>query len=115
MGTTVILSLCIGTFSGVKDDYGNDTVPPIPLAVDRVMENRPFKSTIGPLQLPYETLSFNLSYIDPTALPSIALVNSDCRQLARSSQFRSVCFNYSYGAQALIMQLLQEGILREKF
>jgi hypothetical protein len=56
-----ILSLFMPTFSGGKDEYGKDLVPPLPLSMDQVMENRLVKSTAPLLRLPYELLSIFLS------------------------------------------------------
>jgi hypothetical protein len=90
-----ILGLFMPMLSGGKDEYGKDVVPPLPLWVDRVMENRPLKSTAPLLRLPYEVLGNILSNVDPDSLGDLALVNRDCRQLARSRQFSSICFDYS--------------------
>jgi hypothetical protein len=107
-----ILDLLMPVFSGSKDEYGKDIVPPLPLSVDRVMENRPFKSTAPLLQLASEILGIILSYVDSNSLGSLALVNSDCRQLARSRQFASVCFDYSNTTLGLILLLLHEKASR---
>ncbi|KAL3470049.1 hypothetical protein BJX99DRAFT_58065 [Aspergillus californicus] len=69
-----------------------------PLMFDRVMEGRLIAAQGNVLlTLPVEILSVIINYVDldNEALASLALVNSDCRQLARSFQFRHVVFNYS--------------------
>jgi hypothetical protein len=109
-----ILDLLMPMLRGSKDEYGKDVVPPLPLSVDRVMENRPFKSTAPLLQLASEILGIILSYVDSDSLGSLALVNSDCRQLARSRQFASVCFDYSDATLALISLLLDEKASRNQ-
>lgn len=109
-----IFDVLMPMLSGSKDEYGKDIVPPLPLSVDRVMENRPFMSTAPLLQLASEVLAIILSYVDSDSLGNLALVNSDCRQLARSRQFASVCFDYSDAAQDLISLLLEEKFLRER-
>ena len=109
-----ILGLFMPMLSGGKDEYGKDVVPPLPLSVDRVMENRPLKSTAPLLRLPYEVLGNILSNVDPGSLGDLALVNSDCRQLARSRQFSSICFDYSDSTLALISLLLQEKMSRTR-
>jgi hypothetical protein len=110
--TMDILDLLMPVFRGSKDEYGKDIVPPLPLSVERVMENRPFKSTAPLLQLASEILGIILSYVDSDSLGSLALVNSDCRQLARSRQFASVCFDYSNATLGLISLLLHEKTSR---
>ncbi|KUJ12900.1 uncharacterized protein LY89DRAFT_687830 [Mollisia scopiformis] len=107
-----VFNLLAPTLSGTKDEYGKDFVPPLPLSVDRVMENRPFKSPAPLLQLAPEILGIILSHIDSDSLSSLALVNSDCRQLARSRQFASVCFDYSDASLDLISLLLDEKASR---
>jgi hypothetical protein len=111
---SIIFDLLMPILSGSKDEYGKDVVPPLPLSVDRVMENRPFKSTAPLLQLASEILDIILSYVDSDSLGSLALVNSDCRQLARSRQFASVCFDYSDATLALISLLLDEKASRNQ-
>ncbi|KAK3384587.1 hypothetical protein B0T24DRAFT_654712 [Lasiosphaeria ovina] len=49
---------------------------------------------------------------DKATLSALALVNSDCRQLARSCQFADVCFDYSPNSRLLLLQLLKEAITR---
>ncbi len=95
-------------FSGLKDEYGKDIIPPLPLSIDRVMENQPLRSTAPILQLPSDVLSIILSFVEADSLSSLSLVNSDCRQLARSRQFASICFDYSNQALDLIELLLDE-------
>ena len=107
-----ILDLLVPILRGSKDEYGKDLVPPLPIAIDRVMENQPFKSTAPIFQLPSDVLSIVLSHVDSNSLGNLALVNSDCRQLARSRQFASVCFDYGRTASELISVLLQEKALR---
>jgi hypothetical protein len=111
---SIIFDLLMPILRGSKDEYGKDIVPPLPLSVDRVMENRPFKSTAPLFQLASEVLGIILSYVDSDSLGSLALVNSDCRQLARSRQFASVCFDYSDAALALISLLLDEKASRSQ-
>lgn len=109
-----ILGLFMPMLSGGEDEYGKDVVPPLPLSVDRVMENRPLKFTATLLWLPYEVLGNILSNVDPDSLGDLALVNSDCRQLARSRQFSSIYFDYSDSTVALIALLLQDKMSRNR-
>lgn len=104
-----IMELLMPMFSGTKDDYEKDTVPPLPLSFDRVMEGRLPTSTALLFQLPSEILPLILRYLDPSALANLALVNSDCRQLARSRQFTSIQLDYSNACFGLIQLLLNEG------
>jgi hypothetical protein len=108
-----ILRLLMPMLSAGKDEYGKDVVPPLALSADRVMENRPFISTAPIFQLPYEIISVVLAQIDSDSLGNLALVNSDCRQLARSRQFASVRFDYSDATLELISLLLEEKTLRD--
>ncbi|KAL8738697.1 MAG: hypothetical protein Q9190_007962 [Brigantiaea leucoxantha] len=104
-----IIELLISTFSGQKDDYGKETVPPIPLLFDRVCEGRNPASNAPLFFLPFEILSQILHHVPDTSLASLAQVNSDCRQLARSRQFTSILLDYSDQALALVAKLLAEG------
>jgi hypothetical protein len=49
---------------------------------------------------------------DRQTLASLALVNSDCRQLARSCQFAAICFDYSPSAHAIVRALAEESSWR---
>lgn len=109
-----ILDLFMPTLSGVNDEYGKDVDPPLPLYIDRVMENRAFKSTAPLLQLTSDVLAIILSFVDWDSLGNLALVNSDCRQLARSRQFANVCLDFSDATLNLIILLLKEGTLRDR-
>jgi hypothetical protein len=109
-----ILDLFMPMLRGSKDEYGRDIDPPLPLYIDRAMENRPFKSTSPLLQLPSDVLVIILSYVDSDSLGSLALVNSDCRQLARSRKFSNFCFDYSYAASGLLSLLVEEKATRDR-
>ncbi|RDW86651.1 uncharacterized protein DSM5745_03293 [Aspergillus mulundensis] len=88
---------------------------PSPLSFDRVMEGRRIAAEDSRLlRLPVELLLSIVSYIesDKNTLASLALVNSDCRQLARSCQFRTVVFDYSQKSNALLDKLLVETLER---
>ncbi|KAL3445046.1 hypothetical protein BJX65DRAFT_310202 [Aspergillus insuetus] len=76
-----------------------------PLTPDRVMEGRPFAARDSRLfKLPLEILSFIIRYLDgdKQSLASLALVNSDCRQLARSCQFQTIVFESSPSSTHLL-------------
>jgi len=95
-------------FSSSKDEYSKDIIPPLPLSIDQVVENQPLRSTAPVLQLPSDVMSIILSLVEADSLSSLSLVNSDCRQLAGSRQFASICFDYSNQALDLIDILLNE-------
>jgi len=105
-----ILNVLMGMFSGNKDDYGSEIVPPLPLSFDRVNEGRPARSKAPLLNLPTEILGVILQWIIPDSLASLALVNHDCLQLARSRQFASIQQNYSDSSLGLLGELQEEGL-----
>lgn len=75
----------------VSDDYGRKkNLPFMPLSFDRVNEGRFPRSNSLLFKLPFEVSGHILQHVVPTALPSLALVNRNFRQLARSRQFASV-------------------------
>lgn len=90
-----------------KDDFGKDIVPPLPLSFDRV--NKGPRSEAALFSLPYEVLGLILGYVSSDSLASLALVNHDCLQWARSRQFRSIKLDYSYTSSALITRLQNES------
>ncbi|KAL8734033.1 MAG: hypothetical protein Q9166_001794 [cf. Caloplaca sp. 2 TL-2023] len=103
-----ITDLLMPTFSGTKDDFGKEVVPPRPLTFDRVSEGRPPVSEAKLLNLPTEILALVVESIPKESLVSFALVNSDCRQLARSRQFASVLLDYGNESWQIIQQLGRE-------
>lgn len=105
---TEILELLMPMFSGHKDDYGKDVVPPLPLSFDRVNQGQPPISTAPLFQLPAEILGEVLQYIPWSSLALVALVNRDFRQLARSRQFASVQLDYSDFSLDLVETLMAE-------
>ncbi|KAI0837292.1 hypothetical protein F5Y06DRAFT_271271 [Hypoxylon sp. FL0890] len=80
------------------------------LLLDRVMEDHAFTSRSRLLQLPTSILTdiVDLLADDKPTLASLALVNTTCRQLARSSQFAEIRFDYSKEAYLLLFRLLIE-------
>ena len=108
-GDTRILGLLMPMLMGGKDNFGKEVVPPLPLLFDRVNEGKMLRSTAPLFRVPPEVLGEIIQYLDPKSLASFALVNSDCRQLARSRQFASVLLDYSDSKNALIKKLLDEG------
>lgn len=55
-----------------------------------------------------EILGLILEFVESSSLPALALVNSDCRQLARSRQFVDVRLDYSNSSEALVRLLVSE-------
>ncbi len=102
---------------GDEDHFDNDSLQP--LLPDRAMEGRSISlSGAGSklLAVPVEILANILGHIadDKKALRSLALVNSDCRQLARSCQFSTVRFDYSHYACRLLGHLAEEAQSRDR-
>ncbi|KAH6952234.1 hypothetical protein DER45DRAFT_577759 [Fusarium avenaceum] len=83
------------------------------LLLDKVMQGRLRTSSSRLIQLPAEILSdiVDLLSDDKPTLASLALVNSDCRQLARCCQFAEVHFDYSLRIHQLIAELANEPSL----
>ncbi|RYP33546.1 hypothetical protein DL768_011095 [Monosporascus sp. mg162] len=111
-----ISNMMMTPFSGIgNDQFGKEKNARLPLLLDRVMEGRPRKSESRLLQLPAELLGdiADLLANDKPTLASLALVNSDCRQLARSCQFAGFCFDYSPQALGLLHKLLNELLERQ--
>lgn len=107
-----ISSLMIGSFSGhERDDFGKDTGTRRCLLLDIVMQGRKRESRCTLFQMPAEILAdiVDLLADDKSALASLALVNTDCRYLARSCQFAEIHFDYSYQAQQLLLHLAEEA------
>ena len=107
-----LLGLMLPTFSGTKDDFGKEVVPPCPLLFDRVSEGREFVSKSNLLRFPLEVLALVIEKVPVASLPSLALVNTDCRQLARSRQFPSLRFDYSDTTLAIVQKLQEEAAER---
>lgn len=87
--------------------------PPLPLSFDRVNEGRFPQSNSLLFKLPFEVLGQILQHVEPASLPSLALVNRDCRQLARSRQFVSIKLNCSETCLDVVELLRAEGRERD--
>lgn len=88
-----------------------------PLGFHRVMEGNPIAAQDSPLfKCPTEVLAEIIDYLgaDPADLASLALVNSDCRQLARSWQFRTLTLDATSRAMAIVALLYSEAQLRQQ-
>jgi hypothetical protein len=108
-----ILELFMSMFSGLrKDDYGKQAEVFKPLSIERLMEGRPLKSRASIFSLPVELIGEIVKHIPPQSLSNFALVNSDCRQLARSRQFSDVRFDYSDNTLGMLRTLISESVSR---
>lgn len=95
-----------------KDKYGKEVDLPLPLTFKQVNEERLPTSKILLFRLPYEIISIVFSHIDNSSLASLAQVDRDCRQLARSHQFSNIVLDYSDNSFQLLQTLLKEAIRR---
>lgn len=87
-----------------------------PLLFDRVMEGRPRQSQSRLIQLPSELLTNIIALLadDKLTLASLAFVNSDCRQLARSCQFAEVTLNPHHpDLEGIYQKLYNETLARD--
>ncbi len=92
-----------------------------PLGFDRVNEGRalaPSSSASRLLNLPIELLTKVMGNFDRVtdklSLSSLAKVNRDCRQLARSCRFRSMTFDFDDDATYFAGVLLREAAQRSR-
>jgi len=111
-----------------KSEYGKEGVVTRPLFFDRVNEGFPITSATPFFQLPIELLNDITTYLGADDLKSLALVDRDCRQLARyrllvshrlscivvltndrSVQFCTVTLDYSVQKHSLIAALDEEA------
>ncbi|KAI1741691.1 hypothetical protein F4680DRAFT_414760 [Xylaria scruposa] len=86
-----------------------------PLLLDRVIEGRDIASPSSILfTIPREILCLIIGYVasDKMDLASLALVNSTCRQLARSCQFNYLHIDYSPTALKILAMLQGEALQR---
>lgn len=108
-----ILPLLMHMYSGSKDDYGKEHVPPLPLSLDRVNEGRSSPSNNLLFKLPLEILGEILQNVDSASLADLALVNRDCRQWARSRQFASIKWDYGKETFEMLSLLVAETFERK--
>ncbi|KAF5482908.1 hypothetical protein CGCF413_v015508 [Colletotrichum fructicola] len=109
-----VSSMMMGKFSGGPDLFGKEPGARLPLLFTKVMEARPAASQSLLFRLPPEILGDIMDLIadEKPSLASLALVNSDCRQLARSCQFAVVTFDYSPASRQLAQLLSTEAASR---
>ena len=93
-----------------EDWYSEEKCRKQPLLLDQVMEGGRRPSDSSFLGLPSEVLAdiVHLLADDPAALAAIALVNSDCRQLARTAQFVETRISCSEHSEAVVRSLGNE-------
>jgi hypothetical protein len=106
--------LLMPTFKGLNDNFGREVEAPIPLAYDRINEGQPFTSNFLLSRLPIELVWYIIRLVPQGDLSSLALVNRDCRQLARSRQFACVKLDYSDAAIGILDVLVKEHNERSK-
>ncbi|KAF5352886.1 hypothetical protein D9757_012095 [Collybiopsis confluens] len=82
-----------------------------PLPFDRANRGKPSRSPFPFFQLPVEVLNDVAPHIPPADLEALALVDRDCRQLARSVQFFYVKLTYSDVSLGMLETLLAEMML----
>lgn len=102
------------TFSGTKDDFGKEIQDMCPLSFDRINEGQPFSSDFLLSRLPIELTWHVVKQIAKEDLKILALVNRDCRQLARSRQFAVIELDYSERAISILDALVKEHEERSK-
>jgi hypothetical protein len=109
-----ITSLMMPMLSGGgKDKFGKEKEKRRCLLLDKVMDDIPLPFTESALlDLPSELLGDIADLLDDASLAAFALVNTICRQIARSCQFAEVSFDYSSQAHQLLLQLLKEATAR---
>ncbi|KAM0421223.1 hypothetical protein ACHAPT_010943 [Fusarium lateritium] len=90
----------------VHDYFGMEQDKRRPLLLDTVMGHQPRASRSRLLQMPSEILVNIVELLSDSklALANLALVNSDCQHLARTSQFAELKFDYGDRARQLFTQ-----------
>ncbi|KAL6859280.1 hypothetical protein J3F83DRAFT_339306 [Trichoderma novae-zelandiae] len=110
-----VSTLMMALFGGSeKNEFGKEKGARLPLLLPKTMEGRPIASKSLLFSLPPEILGdiMDLLVDDKAALSALALVNSDCRQLARSCQFADICFDYGQRSTELLLHLFDEASTR---
>lgn len=103
-----LMGLMMPTFSGTKDDFGKEVEDPIPLSFDRINEGQPFSSDFLLSRFPIELVWHVIKLVPRGDLGNLALVNRDCRQLARSCQFATFKLDYSDSTIGILGVLIKE-------
>ncbi|UPK92162.1 hypothetical protein LCI18_003097 [Fusarium solani-melongenae] len=94
-----------------EDEYRNERDKKRALLLYAVMGDQERASQSRLLQMPAEILTEIIDLLgdSKSALANLALVNSDCRQLAHTSQFAEVTFDYSAWSKGLFAHLAKEA------
>ncbi|EME47790.1 hypothetical protein DOTSEDRAFT_69658 [Dothistroma septosporum NZE10] len=111
-----ISDLMMGVLSGNgRDEFGKSPGQRNVLLLDRTMQRQRDPAS-RLLQLPTELLADIVEMLanDQSTLASLALVNIECRQLARTRQFCEILFNYSPNSRCLLDHLLHEVAERRR-
>ncbi|RSL94609.1 hypothetical protein CDV31_014239 [Fusarium ambrosium] len=97
---------------GVADRFGSEPDKRRPLLLDTITRGQQRASRSRLLQMPSEILAdiVHLLSDSKSSLANLALVNSDCRQLARSSQFADVTFDYSQRSRGLFAHMALQAV-----
>ena len=82
----------------------------LPLSFGRVNDGRPVTSQMMLFRLPIELVQEVVAYLNTSDFRSLALVDRDCRQLARSRLFTSVVLDYSIEKRALLDKLSRHEV-----
>ena len=106
----------ISSDQGIPGSSGSRSrFTPLPLSFDTVNENRTLSvssQSSNLFRLPVELLTLIAQLLPSSSLAAFALLNRDCRQLARSRQFARVRFDYSMRSLDLLRILVQEAFDR---
>ncbi|KAI4098841.1 MAG: hypothetical protein LQ339_006244 [Xanthoria mediterranea] len=97
----------VSTVCGIEDDYGKEALS---LRPERLLEVGSNVSNARLLKLPIELLAKVVAKIPSKSLNNLALMNKDCREIARSLQFASVFLDFSAASWELMLELRKESI-----
>jgi hypothetical protein len=112
--TKSVSSLLIGMFSGMTDEYDQDSVHLGPLPFNIVLQGQTAASSASLFSLSSELLTAIISHIQPASLDNLALVNSHCGQLVRSRRFASIWLNFGPRSMQLLQWLCHEAKERSR-
>ncbi|KAI9898005.1 hypothetical protein N3K66_006365 [Trichothecium roseum] len=113
--STDVQGMILDRFEGFPTgQFGQPSETRLALHLDTVMQGRPRASSSRLLQMPAEVLANIVNFLihDKQTLASLALVNSDCQELARSCQFAEVTYTYSFPTIELVLSLFRKYILK---
>ena len=102
----------MSVFTDEKNEYGEDLKPLRCLSFDWVMEGMAVDPQSRLLNLPVEIIGNISQYFSKDDLGRLAQVNTDCLQLARSHQFKSVTLDHSDSSSQIVQKLCAESSLR---